>query len=104
MKKFWANREGQIANIREMPKASEPYTTPMLDQAARAVEDARQRELGPTPIGISEHEERQASARDRACREENAGTGEHDAIREIRITWLTNWPPAATWKTRTWRG
>ena len=55
-------REAQIANIREMPKASEPYTTPMLDQAARAVEDVRQRELGPTPIGISEHEERQASA------------------------------------------
>ena len=55
-------REAQRANIVDLPKASETYATPMLDEAARAVEDIRQREFGPTPIGISEREERQASA------------------------------------------
>ena len=53
-------REAQIANVVEMPQAQEDYRTPMLDEAARAVEDVRRREFGPAPIGISEDEERQA--------------------------------------------
>ncbi len=55
------HRERQIANIVEMPKPSQEYTTPALEEAARAVEDVRRRELGPVPIGITEDEERQAS-------------------------------------------
>ncbi|BBO74696.1 transposase [Desulfosarcina widdelii] len=55
-------RETQIANIVEMPRSTEEYATPMLEEAARAVEDVRRREMGPQPIAITEDEEKRAEA------------------------------------------
>lgn len=55
-----AHREAAIANIVEMPRRHEAYTTPMLEEAARAVDEVRRREMGPQPIAISEAEEAMA--------------------------------------------
>lgn len=54
------HREAQIANVVEMPKRHEDYTTPALEEASMAAEDARRTVMGPQPIGISEEEERAA--------------------------------------------
>ncbi len=53
-------RESKIANIVDHPKQSEEYSTGALDEAAMAVEDMRRKELGPSPIAISEDEEERA--------------------------------------------
>lgn len=56
------HREAEIANVVDIPRRSEEYTSPALEDAALAVADTRRRELGPRPIAISEREERQALA------------------------------------------
>jgi hypothetical protein len=52
----------RLAHIAEFPQKSEAYTTPMLEEAARAVDDARRAVTGPDPIGISPAQE--AAARE----------------------------------------
>jgi transposase InsO family protein len=54
-------RERQRANIHEFPGRSETYTTPAMQEAARAVENVRRVELGPCPIAISTEEETAAA-------------------------------------------
>ena len=56
-----AHREKQIASVREFPAASETYSTPALDQAARVVDDIRTSAMGPQPIPISDDESRSAA-------------------------------------------
>ena len=60
-KEILAFRERQRANVHQLPQQSETYTTPAMEEAARAVEDIRLSQLGPQPIGISAEEEEAAS-------------------------------------------
>ena len=60
-KEILAFRERQRSNVHPLPQRSETYTTPAMEEAARAVEEIRIAQLGPQPIGISEEEEKAAS-------------------------------------------
>ena len=53
-------REKQIANVVDMPRPAEQYETPMLEQAARAVDDIRRAEQGPRPYGLTPDQEEAA--------------------------------------------
>lgn len=55
-----AHGERQIANLAEFPHRSEPYTTPALEEAARAMDDMEKKAAGPKPIEITPEEERGA--------------------------------------------
>jgi len=55
------HRERRTAKVREFPARSETYTTPALQEAARAVETVRRAQLGPCPIPISTEEETAAA-------------------------------------------
>ncbi|MBI4928165.1 MAG: transposase [Anaerolineae bacterium] len=55
------HRERQRANIHEFPGRSEAYTTPAMQEAARAVENVRRSQMGPCPIAISTEEETAAA-------------------------------------------
>lgn len=52
-----AYNESKIANIAELPKRFEDYTTPALNEAGRAVSAIEQRATGPHPIDITPEEE-----------------------------------------------
>lgn len=54
---IFSYNERKLENIVEMPRASEPYTTPVLNEMARVVEDIDRREMGPVPYEISREEE-----------------------------------------------
>jgi putative transposase len=54
-------REAQLANVVEMPRPSESYTTDALEQAGRAVDDIRRSELGTVPIEITTDEEKKSN-------------------------------------------
>jgi putative transposase len=60
-KEILAFRESKLAKIHPFPQKSEEYTTAAMDEAARAVEEIRRRQLGPQPIDISQEEERAAA-------------------------------------------
>ncbi len=51
------HRERKIDHIKDFPKQSETYTTPALDEAARAVNDMDRKARGPRPIEISPEQE-----------------------------------------------
>jgi hypothetical protein len=55
------HRISQRANIHDFPRPGEPYTTPAIEEAARAAEDIQRASLDPEPIGISEEQEEAAA-------------------------------------------
>jgi len=54
-------REAQRANVLELPRRSDVYSTPAIEEAALAVEDYERLRRGPQPIAISDDQERAAA-------------------------------------------
>jgi transposase InsO family protein len=54
-------RERQRANVREFPKRSETYSTPAMEEAARAVADIERVRRGPCPVAITAEQDRSAA-------------------------------------------
>ena len=54
-------RESRIDNIIDLPRPHEDYTTPGLEEARHAVEDAQNKILGPEPIAITRDEEQKSN-------------------------------------------
>lgn len=54
-------RERKIANVHELPRKSDIYSTPAMEEAARAVEDFDRMQRGPQPVAISKEQDRVAA-------------------------------------------
>ena len=54
-------RERKLANVHELPRKSDVYSTPAMEEAARAVEDFDRMRRGPQPVDISEEQDRAAA-------------------------------------------
>ena len=56
-----AHRMATMANVHELPRAGVSYTTPAIEEAARAVDDIRRSHMAPEPIAITAEQDASAS-------------------------------------------